>query len=148
MGTDSGARLSHRLPSAIAAWATAYLVLLDELRLAGFIDGQNLNMLGDGFSTPDNEAPAVATALVKASPDAIFAPGLRPARAAQMATKTIPILTLSEDLIADGGVSSLARPAPTRCSGSGKAVAHARSKRIPPTRRAPTFPLVERAAPI
>ena len=25
---------------------------------------------------------------------------------------------------------------PTRCSGSGKAVAHARSKRIPPTRRA------------
>ncbi len=136
MGADSGARLSHRLPSGIAAWATAYLALLDELRLAGFIDGQNLNMLGDGFSTPDNEAPAVATALVKASPDAIFAPGLRPARAAQMATKTIPILTLSEDLIADGRVSSLARPAPTRCSGSGKAVAHARSKRIPPTRRA------------
>lgn len=74
MGADSGARLSHRLPSGIAAWATAYLALLDELRLAGFIDGQNLNMLGDGFSTPDNEAPAVATALVKASPDAIFAP--------------------------------------------------------------------------
>jgi putative ABC transport system substrate-binding protein len=87
-----------------------YLALLDELRLAGFVDGQNLNMLGDGFSTPDSEAPAVAAALVKSSPDAIFAPGLGPARAAQMATRTIPILTLSEDLIADGLVSSLARP--------------------------------------
>jgi putative ABC transport system substrate-binding protein len=85
------------------------LALLDELRLAGFIEGQNLTVL-DGFSVPDNEAAAAAVALVKASPDAIFAPGIGPAKGAQMATKTLPILTMSEDLIADGLVSSLARP--------------------------------------
>jgi putative tryptophan/tyrosine transport system substrate-binding protein len=86
------------------------IALLDELRLAGFIEGQNLTVLNDGFSVSDNDAVAAARALLKASPDAIFAPGLGPAKAAQMATKTVPILTLSEDLIADGLVSSLARP--------------------------------------
>jgi putative tryptophan/tyrosine transport system substrate-binding protein len=88
-------------------------VLLDELRLAGFIEGQNLTVLDDGFNVPDNEVAAhtaAATALVKAPADAILAFGVVRIRAVQSATKTIPILTLSEDLIADGLVSSLARP--------------------------------------
>jgi putative ABC transport system substrate-binding protein len=82
---------------------------LDELRLAGFVDGQNLNFLED-IGVEDSRLATVAAALVKAAPDAIFAPGFVHAKAAQIATKTIPILALSEDLIAEGLVSSIARP--------------------------------------
>jgi putative tryptophan/tyrosine transport system substrate-binding protein len=91
------------------------LALLDELRLAGFIEGQNLTVLDEGFGVTDNKFAAAAMALVKASPDVIFAPGFGPAKAVQLATKqiattTIPIVTMSEDMVADGLVSSLARP--------------------------------------
>ena len=84
--------------------------LLDELRLAGFIEGQNLTVLDDGFGVGDNALAAAATALVKASPDAIFAAGLLRAKALQMATKSIPLLAVTEDMVADGLVSSLAHP--------------------------------------
>jgi putative ABC transport system substrate-binding protein len=87
-----------------------YLALLDELRLAGFIEGQNLNVLEDGFGVADSRLATAAAALVKATPDAIFASGFGEAKAAQIATKTIPILALSEDMIADGLMSSIARP--------------------------------------
>jgi putative tryptophan/tyrosine transport system substrate-binding protein len=86
------------------------LALLDELRLAGFIEGRNLNLLEDGFGVADSRLAAAAAALVKAAPDAIFASGFEEAKAAQIATNTIPILALSEDMIADGLVSSIARP--------------------------------------
>ena len=84
--------------------------MLDELRLAGFIEGQNLTVLDDGFGVGDNALAAAATALVKASPDAIFAAGLLRAKALQMATKSIPLLAVTEDMVADGLVSSLAHP--------------------------------------
>jgi putative tryptophan/tyrosine transport system substrate-binding protein len=87
--------------------APPFVALLDELRLSGFTDSQNLAVLDYGM---EGDLAAAASALVTASPDAIFAPGFAPAKAAQSATKTIPILTLSEDLIADGLVSSLAHP--------------------------------------
>jgi len=84
--------------------------VLDELRLAGFIEGHNLTVLDVGFNVPDNELASAATALVKAPADAILTFGPVRTRAVQSATKTIPILIVSEDLIADGLVSSLARP--------------------------------------
>jgi putative ABC transport system substrate-binding protein len=68
-----------------------FAVLLDELRLAGFIEGQNLTVVEGGFGAIGNELAAATTALVDASPDAIFAPGFVTAKAAQTATKTIPI---------------------------------------------------------
>jgi len=67
-------------------------------------------VLDDGFSAADNEAAAAATAAVKAPADAIVAFGPVRIRAVQMATKTIPLLTISEDLVAEGLASSLARP--------------------------------------
>lgn len=87
-----------------------FAIFLDELRLAGFIEGQNLTVLECGFGAIGNELAAATTALVDASPDAIFTPGFATAKAAQTATKTIPILTMSEDLLAEGLASSLARP--------------------------------------
>jgi putative tryptophan/tyrosine transport system substrate-binding protein len=87
-----------------------FVAFLDELCMAGFIEGQNLTVLDDGFSAADNEAAAAATAVVKAPADAIVAFGPVRIRAVQMATKTIPLLTISEDLVAEGLASSLARP--------------------------------------
>jgi putative tryptophan/tyrosine transport system substrate-binding protein len=87
-----------------------FAILLDELRLAGFIEGQNLTVLEGGFGAIGNELATATTALVDATPDVIFTPGFATANAAQTATKTIPILTISEDLIAEGLTSSLARP--------------------------------------
>jgi putative ABC transport system substrate-binding protein len=87
-----------------------FAILLDELRLAGFIEGQNLTVLEGGFGVIGNELAVATTPLVETSPDAIFAPGFATAKAAQTATKTIPILTISEDLIAEGLTSSLAHP--------------------------------------
>jgi putative ABC transport system substrate-binding protein len=89
---------------------SSFYALLDELRLAGFIEGQNLTVLDDGFGIVENELAAAAAALVKASPDAIFASGFVQAKAVQSVTNAIPILTLSEDLLAEGLTSSLARP--------------------------------------
>jgi putative ABC transport system substrate-binding protein len=91
--------LSRRPPTFVA--------VLDELRMAGIVEGQNLTVLDDGFNVADNEA---ATAVVKAPADAIIAFGPVRIRAIQMATKTIPLLTMSEDLVAEGLASSLARP--------------------------------------
>jgi putative ABC transport system substrate-binding protein len=87
-----------------------FAAFIDELRRTGFIEGQNLTVLNDGFNVADNGAAAAATALVKAPADAIFASGVVRTRAVQTATKTIPILAMSEDLVADGLVSSFARP--------------------------------------
>jgi putative tryptophan/tyrosine transport system substrate-binding protein len=86
-----------------------FAALLDELRLAGFIEGQNLTVL-EGFSVAESEINAAASALVKASPDAIFAAGLARTKALQTATKSIPLVAVSEDMVAEGLVSSLARP--------------------------------------
>jgi putative ABC transport system substrate-binding protein len=85
-------------------------VLLDELKLAGFTEGNNLTVLDGGFGVLDNAVEAAAAALVGASPDVIFAAGFLRASAVQKATKSIPIVVVSEDMIAEGLVSSLARP--------------------------------------
>lgn len=87
-----------------------FAILLDELRLAGFVEGQNLTVLEGGYGVIGNELAAAAAALVNAAPDAIFAPGFGTAKAAQMATTTIPIVSISEDLVAEGLTSSLAHP--------------------------------------
>jgi putative tryptophan/tyrosine transport system substrate-binding protein len=102
-----------------------YLALLDELRLAGFTEGRNLNLLDDGFGVVDSRLATAAATLAKAGPDAIFASGFGEAKAAQSATQTIPILALSEDMIADGLVSSPAG------SPTGQNIAGYKSERHP-----------------
>ena len=89
--------------------AAASLAMFDELRRAGFVEGQNLQVLGR-FSMREEEASEVAAMLVAAEVDAIV-PGTPPGiRAAQKATRTIPILTTGDDLVLLGVVSSLAHP--------------------------------------
>src|SRR5215467_247483 len=89
------------------AWYTAFF---EELRGLGFVEGQNLTVIPDGFGVRNELLSELAAALVRAAPDAIVAAGPIAARAAQAATKTIPILAASDDMVGDGLVPSMRRP--------------------------------------
>jgi putative tryptophan/tyrosine transport system substrate-binding protein len=75
----------------------------------GLSKGQNLQVDGR-FSVRDEAAPEVAVAVVAAGVDAISTVGDQFIRAAQKATRTIPILAGADDLVLSGLVSSLAHP--------------------------------------
>src|SRR5262245_12129832 len=90
--------------------APNFVALFDELRSLGFAEGRNLVVAGGGFGLRDGELAAAAAALVNSAPDAIFSTGPLPTRAAQAATRTIPILAISDDMVADGLVPSMAHP--------------------------------------
>jgi putative tryptophan/tyrosine transport system substrate-binding protein len=82
----------------------------DELRREGFIEQQNLEILPGGFDAASEKLTELAAALAKAMPDAIVAGPVLPLRALQAATQTVPLIGFSEDLVAEGLVTSLARP--------------------------------------
>ena len=82
----------------------------DELRREGFIERQNLEILPGGFDAGNEKLSELAAALAQAMPDAIVAGPVLPLRALQAATRTVPLIGLSEDLVAEGLVTSLARP--------------------------------------
>jgi putative tryptophan/tyrosine transport system substrate-binding protein len=83
----------------------------DELRLNGFIEGQNLIVIPGGFDVGNEQFAERAAALVKASPDAIIAGPELPLRALQELTRTVPLIGMTEDMVAAGLAASLARPA-------------------------------------
>src|SRR5262249_43491077 len=89
--------------------APPIMAFFDELRRNGFIEGQNLSVVEGGFNVREDQAAGVVEALVKAAPDVIVSSGM-PTRILQRATRTIPIVAMSEDMLADGIVASLARP--------------------------------------
>jgi putative tryptophan/tyrosine transport system substrate-binding protein len=83
--------------------------LLDELRINGLVEGQNLQVI-DGFGISFDQVPTVAASIVAASPDAIVCGPEVPIRALQKLTQTIPIIGMTEDMVGEGLVASLARP--------------------------------------
>lgn len=82
----------------------------DELRRNGFVEGQNLTVLGDGFAYRNDQIERLAASLVAASPDLITAGPELPLRALQRATRTIPVIGMTEDMVGEGFAASLARP--------------------------------------
>ncbi len=84
--------------------------MFDELRRAGFIEGQNLTVEWHQYGSRIDMLSEVATELVKVKADVIYAAGEAPIRAAQLATATIPILGATDDMLEAGLVKSLARP--------------------------------------
>jgi putative tryptophan/tyrosine transport system substrate-binding protein len=86
------------------------VALLDAVKPDGFIDGKNLVVDDRGFRLRVDELADHASAIVKAEVDVIVCSGDPCVRAAQRATKTIPILALSEDMVRSGFVASLANP--------------------------------------
>jgi putative tryptophan/tyrosine transport system substrate-binding protein len=101
-------RLGFLLP--VARQAPAIRAFFDELRLNGFVEGQNLSVVPGGFEVRNEQVVQVAKLLVEASPDAIISGGDVSIRALQQATRTIPILGMGDDMVGAGLVASLARP--------------------------------------
>jgi len=86
------------------------LLFFDELRARGFIEGKNLMVDYRDFAQRGDLVSEYAEELVKAQPDVLYVGGGAAIRAAQKATKTIPILGVTDDMVGEGLVDSLTRP--------------------------------------
>jgi putative tryptophan/tyrosine transport system substrate-binding protein len=87
------------------------VAFFDELRRRGFIEGQNLAVEYRAYGLHTELISEYAAELVQARVDVIATAGTDEAiRAAQQATKTIPILAMSDDMVGSGLVGSMARP--------------------------------------
>jgi putative tryptophan/tyrosine transport system substrate-binding protein len=88
--------------------AAHYVAVFDELRRAGFVEGQNLVVAGRGWESRTEQFPEMAVQLVKAKVDVILCAGDPATRAAQQATTTIPIVAATDDMLGSRLVPSLA----------------------------------------
>jgi len=86
------------------------VALLEELRRLGFVEGQNLVVDRAGYGLTAEQFERHAAELVKARVDVIMAGGDAAVRAARRATADIPILALTDDMVGQGFVRSLAHP--------------------------------------
>jgi ABC-type uncharacterized transport system substrate-binding protein len=86
------------------------VAFFDELRRNGFVEDQNLIVIPGGFGVPNDQIESVAASLVAASPDVIGAGPELQLRALQKLTRTIPLVGMTEDMVAEGFAASLARP--------------------------------------
>jgi putative tryptophan/tyrosine transport system substrate-binding protein len=90
--------------------AAQFVAMFDELRRLGFILGQNLMADWRSYGPRVELIPEFTAELVKDHLDVILVNGDAAIRAAQQATTTIPILGITEDMVGQGLVDSLARP--------------------------------------
>jgi putative tryptophan/tyrosine transport system substrate-binding protein len=90
--------------------APYWLGVFDELRRAGFVEGENLTIDWHQYGPHVDLIPQFAAELVKAKVDVIVATGDTAILAAQRATTTIPILGSTDDMVGSGLVNSMARP--------------------------------------
>src|SRR5262249_43256132 len=90
--------------------APHHIAFFQELQRLGFIEGQNL--LGDvhGYGLHVARISEHAAEVVKGGVEVIVCGGDVAGRAAQQATKTIPILIITDDMIGSRFVRSLAKP--------------------------------------
>jgi putative ABC transport system substrate-binding protein len=84
--------------------------IFESARRHGFIEGQNFTVDYRDFSQHFNLLSAWAEELSKSRVDVIAVGGDPAIRAAQKATKAIPILAITEDMVGEGLVNSMARP--------------------------------------
>ena len=101
-------RLGFLIPAPRESPATA--AFFDELRANGFAEGQNLVVSFAGFGVRNEQISEGVKAVIASSPEAIVVGPELYARALQADTKTIPLLSMSEDLVGEGLAASLARP--------------------------------------
>src|SRR5207247_5293016 len=107
-GTGSEPHLSHRFLDGRPAGGGAVCRILRRTAHDGL--HRNLAVVGGGFGLRDEQLSEAAATIVKSAPDAIISAGPVATRAAQAATKTIPILALSDNMVDEGLVLSLSRP--------------------------------------
>ena len=101
-------RLGFLIP--VERQAPAVVAFFDELRLNGFIEGHNLTLVPGGFEVRNEQITELVAAMVKAAPDAIVSGGDLTTRALQQATRTLPLIGMTDNMVAAGLVASLSRP--------------------------------------
>jgi putative ABC transport system substrate-binding protein len=94
----------------VARAAPRMIAFFDELKILGFVEGQNLKIVVDGFDLRDDQYAEVAATLTKNAADVVFCISDAATRAAQQTAHTVPIVALFTDPVAAGFVRSLARP--------------------------------------
>jgi putative ABC transport system substrate-binding protein len=90
--------------------ASQNVAMVEELGRSGFIEGQNLAIDWRTYGQHVELVAGFAAELVKARADIIVAGGDIGILAAQQATKTIPIVGFTDDMLRNNMVSSLAHP--------------------------------------
>jgi ABC-type uncharacterized transport system substrate-binding protein len=106
------ARRIYRIGCLFSAPETAphQMALLEGLRRSGFVEGENLSIDRRGYGLRPDQFDEHAAELLRTGVDVILAGGDPAVRAAQRATNTIPILALTDDMLGQGFVRSLAKP--------------------------------------
>jgi putative ABC transport system substrate-binding protein len=79
--------------------APVNVAVLDELRRRGFIEGQNLTVEWRTFGLLISQ---YAADLVRAQPDVLYVGGGVAIRTLQHATKAIPIVGITDDMVGEG----------------------------------------------
>ncbi len=88
-----------------------YVQFFAELARQGFVEGKNLRVDPRGFNTPIDRFYAVAVEMVHSGVDAIACSGgAWGSPELQRATRTVPLVVVSDDFLKDKLVTSLARP--------------------------------------
>ena len=90
--------------------AAVHNALYDELSRLGFVEGQNLQTDRQGYGLRPEQFRQQAAELAKAKVDVLVCVGAAAIRAAQQATATIPILGITDDMVGEGFVRSMAHP--------------------------------------
>jgi putative ABC transport system substrate-binding protein len=98
-------------PAADADPKSNFSVFRQGLRELGYVEGQTIRLEVRYAAWQWDRLPSLAAELVRLNPDVMVIATTPGALAAQQATTTIPIVVaVSEDLVAEGIVTSLARP--------------------------------------
>jgi putative ABC transport system substrate-binding protein len=101
-------RIGFLIPAARDTPAVA--AFFDELQLNGFVEGQNLTVLHNGFKVRREDIEISAATLLADKPDVLVGGPDLYTLALQRLTQTIPIMTMSEDMLAERLVRSLSHP--------------------------------------
>jgi putative ABC transport system substrate-binding protein len=137
-------RIGVLLTNSQSSASTRIEAFRQRLRERGYVEGQNIVIAyryGDGKL---DRLPKLAAELVGLNVDLIVTGGAPPTRAAQRATRTIPIvMTIVGDPIADGFIGSLSKPG-GNITGLTQIAAELGGKRLELLKEA--FPKVSRVA--
>jgi ABC-type uncharacterized transport system substrate-binding protein len=90
--------------------APHHAAFYDELRLLGFIQGQNLAVDREGYGLTLDQLSDHASGLANSSIDVMLCGGDVAIRAAQRATSAVPIVAVADDIVGAGFVRSMAKP--------------------------------------
>jgi putative ABC transport system substrate-binding protein len=87
------------------------MALLDELRRHGFVEGRNLVVESSGIGQPYARFPDLAREMLKTKVEVLLVGGGGPpVRSVQAVAPDMPIISVVDDMVAEGVVQSLARP--------------------------------------